>query len=156
MTIDQYLSQLLEHCGFAADQVQVEVQEEENQISVQINLDENESGAVIGYHGEGLESIQRMARVVFSSQYPDKKIVINVNDYRQKRNEKLEELTAKAAEKVLRTGQPFTFRSYLPAYERFVVHTTLSENSDFKGLESISAGEGKSRRLTIQKASKAE
>lgn len=152
MTIDQYLSQLFEHCGFASDQVEVSIEEAEDKILVQINLAEADSGAVIGYHGEGLESIQRMVRVVFADQYPDKKIVININDYRQRRNEKLEELTVKAAQKVLETGRPFTFRSYLPAYERFIVHTALSNNSEFKELESVSAGEGKSRRLTIQKA----
>ncbi|MDQ5951442.1 MAG: hypothetical protein QG639_723, partial [Patescibacteria group bacterium] len=81
----------------------------------------------------------------------DKKIVLNVNTYRQDRADRLREITESVAQKVLETGNPYTFQSFLPAHERFIIHTTLSEMPENDQIESVSEGEGKMRRLTIQK-----
>jgi len=150
MTISLFLSKLLEHCGVNPSDIKIELVEDKELITVLLELPENESGAVIGFHGEVLDSIQRMLRVVFASSYEDKKIVLDLNGYRQQRLDKLTQLTLDAAQKVAQSGQPFTFRSFLPSYERFIVHSTLSKNEDFKELESISSGDGHLRRLTIQ------
>jgi len=150
MTIDSFLGKLLEHCGLDPSDIKVEIMDGESVLSVLLQLPENESGAVIGFHGEVLDSIQRILRVVFASEYENQKIVLDLNNYRQQRSEKLKQLTIDVAQKVLQSGQPYTFRSFLPSYERFIVHSTLAESGDFKELESISSGEGRMRRLTIQ------
>ena len=150
MTITSFLSKLLEHCGVNPSDIEIELVEDKELMTVLLKLPENESGAVIGFHGEVLDSIQRMLRVVFASSFEDKKIILDLNGYRQQRADKLKQITADAAGQVLQSGQPFTFRSFLPSYERFIVHSALSENTDFKDLESISSGDGHLRRLTIQ------
>ena len=150
MTIKSFLTQLLEHCGIESVATEIIVDEQPEIISIQINLPEEESGIVIGFHGEVLESLQRVVRVVFSRQYPDKKITLNINDYCERRKEKLVELAKSSARRVLETHYPFTFKSFLPSYERFLVHSTISQNPEFDQLESISEGEGRMRRLTIK------
>lgn len=151
MTIETFLSQLAEHCGISPEEIQVTVTEDEEYVRVSIELPEEDSGRFIGFHGETLESIQRVLRLIFQEEHNDKKIIVNINQYRQDRADRLKEITQAIAKKVVETGQPYTFQSFLPAHERYIIHTTLSEIEEGSALESVSEGTGKNRRLTIQK-----
>ncbi|MBP7768579.1 KH domain-containing protein [Candidatus Woesebacteria bacterium] len=150
MTIDVFVKQLCEHCGIDPETLSVTVDDSEELITVNIQIPEEDSGRFIGFHGETLESIQRVLRVIFAKEYPEKKLVVNINQYREERAAKLQDLTRSVAERVLESGQPYMFQSYLPAHERFIIHSTLSELADGEKLESISDGDGKDRRLTIR------
>ncbi|MFZ1720941.1 MAG: KH domain-containing protein [Microgenomates group bacterium] len=151
MTIDTFISQLCEHCGLQADSVAIEIIEsEDDRIEVKIDLPEEDSGLFIGYHGETLDAIQRITRLVFFRTHPDKKISVNINGYREDREEKLREMVMSIGIRVLETGESYTFNSFLPANERYIIHSTLSEEESLAGLESISEGNGRDRRLTIR------
>lgn len=150
MTIESFVRNLCEHCGVDPEVLEVSIEETEAVIQVLINLPEEDSGRFIGFHGETLESMQRVLRVIFAEEHPEKKIVMNINEYRQEREKKLQDLTKSVAERVLETGQAYTFQSYLPAHERFVIHSTLNDLPENEKLESVSLGEGKERRLTIR------
>lgn len=150
MTIDIFVKQLCEHCGVDPEHLTVTIDDQPEMVVVTLSLPEEDSGRFIGFHGETLESIQRVARIIFSVDYPEKKILLNINNYRQEREEKLKELTQNAANRVLETGQSYRFQSYLPAHERFIIHSTLSELAEADKLESVSDGDGKDRRLTIR------
>ncbi|MBP7843099.1 KH domain-containing protein [Candidatus Woesebacteria bacterium] len=153
MTIDTFLTQLCEHCGVAHEDIKLNVETLEKEIVLTLEVPESDSGIFIGHHGEGIDSIQRLLRIIFQdseNEEMDKKITLNVNGYREKREDRLKDLTYSIANKVLQTGRPYTFENYLPAHERFVIHSTLSEEKDFHELESISEGDGKERKLTIQ------
>lgn len=151
MTIQTFISQLAEHCGVAPEDLVVNVEEDEQYVNVTIELPEEDSGRFIGFHGETLESIQRIVRLVFQEAYGEKKVIVNINHYRQDRAERLKEITQSVVADVLATGESYTFQSFLPAHERFVIHTTLSELPEGNQLESVSEGTGKNRRLTIRK-----
>ncbi len=150
MTIDIFVKQLCEHCGVDPEILDVQIEDTEESILVTLNLPEEDSGRFIGFHGETLESIQRIVRIIFAAEYPEKKVLLNINNYRQEREEKLKELTQNAAMRVLESGQSYYFQSYLPAHERFIIHSTLGELPDADRLESISEGDGKDRRLSIR------
>jgi spoIIIJ-associated protein len=92
-------------------------------------------------------AMQRMIRVVFHDQ-TDKRVVINVNDYRQQREAKIVDRATEIAYRVLESGRPYRFGP-MPANERFVIHTTISENPEFVDLVSYSEGEGAARQLII-------
>lgn len=149
MKIDAFLTQLCEHCGVAPDQLSVNVNEVEDRVEVQLTIPEEESGRFIGYHGDALQAIQRILRLAFEKQYPEKKIILNVNDYRERRLQQLEEKVTRIAQQVLEDGQPYTFNNFIPSHERYAIHTVLATLPDSDKLESFSAGEGMSRRLTI-------
>lgn len=151
MTIDTFISQLAEHCGVAPEDVKVSTREDGEYLKVSLELPEEDSGRFIGFHGETLESLQRILRLIFQESKEDKKIILNINSYRQDRAERLREITTSVAQKVIETGHPYTFQSFLPAHERFIIHTTLSEIPEGSEVESVSEGDGKMRRLTIQK-----
>jgi len=148
MKINEYIERLLAHCGVEDAEVAL-TDEDGEQILVQINLPESESGALIGYHGETLASIQRMVNIIFRDQIEDKRVRVNINDYRQRRTEALSAQVTRIAEQVIETGNPYTF-GFLPANERFIVHSTLGEDEKFANLISESSGEGRDRFLTIK------
>lgn len=150
MTIDSFLTQLSEHCGIQADDIEVTVREDGEYLRVFISVPEEDSGLFIGYHGETLDSLQRMVRIIFQEEYPDHKIMVNLNDYREQREDRLTEITASVADRVLETGESYTFNSYFPAHERFVIHSFLASDNKYEKLESVSEGVGKNRKLTIQ------
>ena len=116
----------------AAEDVEVLLEEDEEAINVQLNLPEEESGLFIGYHGETLDSLQRLLRLHFQRDI-QKRIKLNINQYRLQREEKVREMARNAAQRVKETGNSYTFSHYLPSNERYVVHTTVSD--EFPDLE---------------------
>lgn len=150
MTLATFISQLAQHCGVELTDESIQILEKDETITIALQLPENESGRFIGHHGDGLAAIQRITRLVFEEQYPDKRILININDYRERREAQLIEKTKSIVERVVQTGRSFTFQHYLPSHERFIIHTTLSTLPEADMVESISEGEGAYRRLTIR------
>lgn len=149
--MQSFLTQLCEHCGLAPEDVQVEVEENEEEILVNLALPEEESGLFIGYHGETLDSIQRIIRLAFQTEAKDRRVRLNINQYREQRQEKLNEMAENIARKVLQTGEAYTIGYFLPSHERFLVHSAISEHPDFADkIESVSSGQGIQRRITIQ------
>lgn len=149
MTIQTYITNLCQHCGIEAETLQVEQTDSDDKITIAIEVTPEDSGLLIGYHGETLASIQRLARVVFQAEIGEKKLIVNVNNYREQRSEKILQMLDKAAQRVIETGRPYTL-SHLPSHERFLVHSTLAENPDYAELESFSEGEEPHRVLVIR------
>lgn len=153
MTIESFLTNLCEHCGLSKEEIDLSVENKEDEIVVTLDLPEEDSGIFIGHHGDSIDSLQRVLRIIFQdkeNEEMDKKITLNINKYREKREDRLKDLTYALANKVLQTGKPYTFNSYLPAHERYIVHSTLNDESGFNELESVSLGEGRNRKLTIR------
>ncbi len=146
MNVTDFITRMLAHLG--VENSEVNVTEDDQYIQIQIKVSEEESGLLIGYHGETLAALQRLTQLS-QRESTEKKIVLNINDYKQHREEQLKEMTIRIAERVLETKQSYVF-PFLPANERLVVHSTLSEMPEFSELESISTGEGSSRRLEIR------
>ncbi len=149
MLIQTYLENMCKHCGIDAETLKVEVSDQDESVTALISVPEEESGLLIGFHGETLSSIQRLTRVVFQEELGEKRLVVNVNNYREQREDKLKEIARRGAQRVLESGQPYRF-SYLPANERFVIHTAISEDPEFADLESVSEGDGRDRVLMIR------
>lgn len=146
MTVQDFTTRLMAHMG--VDDAQVEVEEGEI-TNVKIVVPEEESGLLIGYHGECLTAIQRVLYMTFSREDQDKKFLVNVNDYKERRTAQIHEMARAAAEKVLSNGQPYMF-SFLSPSERLIVHEFIAQTLEFEELESYSSGEGQRRRLHLR------
>ncbi len=147
MLIDQFISRLCAHLGI--NNAKIDVSESGAYTIVQIDVSEEDSGLLIGYHGEVLASLQKILQLIYREEGSEKKIVVNVNDYKQRREAQLMEKVTRVAERVLQTGESYLF-DFLPANERLVVHKLIVETPAFAELESISQGEGQHRRLEIR------
>jgi spoIIIJ-associated protein len=141
--IQKYFEQLLAHLG--VDDGVVSINQEETRVNVQIEVTPEESGIIIGHHGESLQALQKLAALSFKEELGENRLTVNVNNYKQNRSEYLENLAKQIAAKVKETGQPQTL-SFLPAHERLVIHTTLSTDEE---ITTHSEGEGVQRRLVV-------
>lgn len=112
-----------------------------------VTLQTEESGLIIGYHGEILEALQLVSSLMVSRKL-DRfvRISLEVGDYKKNRSEYLERLASQTKERVLEENRPHTLSS-LKSWERRIVHMIL-QNDDQVVSESM--GEGKDRVLVVK------
>jgi spoIIIJ-associated protein len=135
------LDSLLTHMGFDA---QVTVRSDEDPVVLAVT-GEN-LGILIGRRGDNLSSLQFMVNLLLSRnrrQWP--KVVIDVENYRARREESLRSLADRIAYRVNRQGRPFTLEA-MPASDRRIIHISLRDRTD---VETYSIGEGVSRRVVV-------
>ena len=147
--IINWLEKLLD--SMLIDEAQVTAAEDEQgKILVDIQVDDESSGMLIGYRGESLVALQRLLRIIFgrNEEGEDRRMILNVNDYRASREEKLKQTAARAAERVLNQGGIYQIRG-LSSAERFIVHEEISSNPEYQDLTSYSRDDGPNRVLVV-------
>ncbi len=121
--------------------------EPEDTITLHVEgADEEAMSLMIGRRGETLRSVQFMVNLLASrrvQKWPQ--IVVDVGNYRQRRQESLEALARRMAERVRQTHRPLMLEP-MGAYERRIVHLTL--RSDVT-VYTESTGEGENRKIVI-------
>lgn len=94
------------------------------------NLETEKKGLLIGKHGKLLNAIQYLSQVYIHRIAKNRlSIVVNVGDYREKREAIIKRLATQTLRKVRDTGQP-VFLEPMPAFERKQVHSILASESD--------------------------
>lgn len=122
------------------------VTQEDTEEFCKFTIESDKDGLLIGYRGEGLNALQYITNNVEQRQNRDcKRILVNVANYRDKRDESLKELAVRTAKKVLKTKRKHEFEP-MTAYERRVIHTALQ---DFNGITTYSEGVEPRRRLVV-------
>ena len=126
-------------------EAKVEVVEEEESVIFNI-LGEN-MGTIIGYRGETLDSLQYLLSLVVNKDHnvPYKRITLDTENYRSKREETLKHLAEKTAAKVLKSGRAFKLEPMNP-YERRIIHSALQGRND---VYTYSDGEEPRRRIVV-------
>ncbi len=136
-----FLYTILNNMGVEAD---ISVNEDEESIVVDINGDD--IGIIIGRRGETMDSLQYLTSLVINKGYNDyKRVILNVENYRQKREETLVKLANRLAEKVVKYKKPVTLEPMNP-YERRIIHSTLQGH---RQVETYSTGEEPKRKVVI-------
>lgn len=144
-SLNEFLS---EYFSLLEIKVEYEVVDEGDIIKVNLKTDGEVAGLLIGAKGKNIYSFQRLLNIIFNREESDKNIVVNVDDWREKEEERLVELAQKTVEHVKATGQPQNLYN-LSASQRRIIHTYLSEVSDVK---TESQGEGEERYLVVSLA----
>jgi spoIIIJ-associated protein len=135
------LRNLLSTMGF-----QAEVTVRSTEDPVMLGITGQNLGVLIGRRGDNLSALQFMVNLILSKnrrQWP--RVVIDVENYRARREESLRSLADRTAYRVRRSGRPFTLDA-MPAGDRRVIHLCLRDESD---VETYSIGEGIARRVVI-------
>ena len=139
------LEQLLAHIGYAA---RVDVESgETSRLNVLGEADEREElGALIGRKGERLSALQHLVNLMLSKQMGAwTRVLVDVEDYRGRRERQLREIAERAARKVVETGKMLQLEP-MPALERRWVHLALKSNPD---VATQSIGEEPNRRIVV-------
>lgn len=149
MTISEYLNKLYTYLGGSQEELEMHIEETPERVEIALTLPEEEVSLFIGSRGETLEALETLLRSVFHDEYEDKKIIIDINGYVQRKEEKLKENALHVAYQVLDTGRPYVF-GYLNSYERYLIHSAISEDPELEDIETFSEDEESGRVLVIQ------
>jgi len=125
-------------------EAEIRVNEDDENIVVDVNGDD--IGIIIGRRGETMDALQYLTSLVVNKGYEDyKRVILNVENYRQKREETLVKLANRLAEKVVKYKKPVTLEPMNP-YERRIIHSSLQGH---KYVETYSTGEEPKRKVVI-------
>ncbi|NOW88737.1 RNA-binding cell elongation regulator Jag/EloR [Clostridium beijerinckii] len=124
----------------------IDIKEEND--SIIINLSGEKMGVIIGYRGETLDSIQYLVSLVVNKlhELPHKKVILDTEDYRSKREETLKGVAIKTANRVKKTKKSFKLEPMNP-YERRIIHSALQEDAF---VNTYSEGEEPFRRVVVE------
>ena len=140
--IRAFLSGLMERMGVDA---QIEISARDNG-GINVNLSGSGMGAIIGRRGETLDAIQHLTNYVVNREN-DKRLHISVDaeNYRAKREESLQRLAEKMAEKAIKYKRSMALEP-MNSYERHVIHTALQ---NYEGVTTSSTGVEPNRRVVV-------
>lgn len=139
-----FLENLIREMGLEGE-VKVAV----NETSVYADIDGKDTGTIIGKRGQTLDSIQYLTSLVVNKGEDEYiRVVVDAENYRAKREETLEKLAYRLAEKCVKTGRSVRLEPMNP-YERKVIHTTLQT---VPSVVTRSEGNEPNRRVVIQPA----
>ena len=141
----EILEQLMSQLGF---NVRVEIKVgETNRLNVAGEGDEKEAlGALIGRKGERLSALQHLVNLLLSKKVGEwTRILVDVEDYRGRRENQLRDLANRAADRVMETGKMLQLEP-MPALERRWIHLALR---DHERVATQSIGEEPNRRVVV-------
>jgi spoIIIJ-associated protein len=145
--IRETTAELLTKMGF---KVEIDIEKnvtESNPEIINCNIRTNESNFLIGQYGVNLYSLQHIIRLLVRRKTDELvNFTVDVNSYRQEKNNSIEKMTRDIAEEVIRERKAIVMRP-MSAYERRIVHMELSKNTRVK-TESI--GEGDERKVVVK------
>lgn len=115
---------------------------------IRIDMTSTMAAKLIGKRGATLNALQEVAQNYFNSIFKSYGIIIlDVENYREKRKETLENLAVNMSKKALRTNEPVRLEP-MPSFERKIMHHVLSGIAD---IETYSEGSEPNRYLVIEK-----
>lgn len=131
-----------------AMKIDAEINIEEEDDTLHINLNGKNMGLLIGYRGETLDSIQYLVSLVVNKvhELPHKRVILDTENYRSKREETLKGVAIKTANRVMKTKKSFKLEPMNP-YERRIIHSALQANAF---VVTHSEGEEPFRRVVIE------
>ncbi|MGY3750988.1 RNA-binding cell elongation regulator Jag/EloR [Vagococcus acidifermentans] len=113
------------------------------------HLETDKKGLLIGKHGKVINALQYLSQVYIHRLIKSRlSVVVNVGDYRERREAIIHRLAKNTARKVRDTGQP-VFLEPMPAFERKQIHSILSSEKD---LRTYSEGNEPHRYLVVELA----
>ncbi|NQM13720.1 protein jag [Streptococcus suis] len=146
--IEQVVAEVSEYVQEILDDMDVEarIETSHNRRTINIQVDTNEPGRVIGYHGKVLKALQLLAQNFLYNRYERNfYITINVNDYVEHRAEVLQGYAQKLAERVI-TEQEAYHTDPMSSNERKIIHRIISK---MDGLTSYSEGSEPNRYVVV-------
>ena len=146
--IDQVVEEVTSYVQGIIDDMDVEgaISSTSNRRSINMQIDTNEPGRIIGYHGKVLKSLQLLAQNYLYNRYSRTfYITINVNDYVEHRAEVLQSYAQKLATRVLEEGRS-QVTDPMSSSERKIIHRIISR---MEGVTSYSEGDEPNRYVVV-------
>ena len=146
--IEQVATEVTTYVQTIIDDMDVEatLSNDYNRRSINLQIDTNEPGRIIGYHGKVLKALQLLAQNYLYNRYLRTfYITINVNDYVEHRAEVLQTYAQKLATRVLEEGRSHQ-TDPMSNSERKIIHRIISR---MDGVTSYSEGDEPNRYVVV-------
>lgn len=126
--------------------LELEVDIKRNRDGYTMNISGNDLGLLIGRRGQTLDALQYLVNIV-ANRYSDKyvRILLDAENFRERRRKTLEDLADRLAGRVIRSGKEVVLEP-MSSQERKVIHAKLQNHARVK---TISKGEEPNRRVVI-------
>jgi spoIIIJ-associated protein len=122
------------------------VQRDRGKATILLDVAGEDVGLIIGRHGETLSSLQFLLNACLGKRLPrDTRVVIDIEHYRERREQSLKAIAMRAADRARRERHPVTLQP-MPPNERRIIHLTLQAS---RYVSTESTGEGAERRVVI-------
>ncbi len=134
---------------FTAMKIEVAMEKfiNKNDGSVTFKLHGSDMGILIGKHGQTLDSLQYLTNLVANKSSAERvRVIIDVEDYRDRRVETLTRLASRLADKVKRTGERVALEPMNP-HERKIIHMALQGD---RKVTTLSEGDEPHRHVVIE------
>ena len=139
----QYVSRIVHEMNIPNETV---TSIKDNQVTIEFHAEL--AAKIIGKRGQTLNALQELAQNYFNTIYKSYgSVFLDVENYRAKRRETLENLAVNMSKKALRTEEPVKMEP-MPSFERKIMHHVLSRMKD---IETYSEGREPNRRVVIIK-----
>lgn len=138
---------LQELLRWLSDQARVHIREETEE-RILLEIEGDKTGLLIGKRGQTLDALQYLVNKMVnrSSEAGGKRIEVDIEAYRHRREQSLRNMALRLGEKAKKKKKPITIEA-MNAHDRRIVHLTLKND---QALETKSVGKGELRKLVIQ------
>lgn len=132
---------------FTKMNLEAEINITEKDDVIRINVSGSNMGTIIGYRGETLDALQYLVSLVINKEDEEyhKRVIMDTENYRHKREETLKKVAEKSANKVISSGRIYKLEPMNP-YERRIIHAALQESTE---VYTYSEGKEPYRRIVI-------
>jgi spoIIIJ-associated protein len=116
-----------------------------------IDVQGTDAGLLIGRRGETLQSLQFIVNMMVSRELDRRTtVLVDVEQYRVRRQQNLESMAHRMTERVISSGRPMSLEP-MSAADRRIIHMALSSSTE---VSTESSGEGQDRKITISLGSR--
>lgn len=107
----------------------VNVEDQDNEQTINIDIVGDDMGVLIGKRGQTLDSLQYLTSLIVNKESDDKfsRVRLDTENYRERRQQTLENLAKNIAKKVKRIKKPVALEPMNP-YERRIIHSALQDD----------------------------
>lgn len=147
-SIKSLLKKLLDFLSIKADKITV-VEPEKN--IFRVNLESADSSLLIGYHGENIQALQHILKILVrkaENNLEEFSLFLDIDNYRERQEQSVLQLAERKADTARQTSTPQLLPP-MSSYFRRLIHLHLAE-AKFKDIETESIGEGERRQVVIK------
>ncbi len=140
------IKEFLQNVLAKMDLINCSVEVSENGENLLMNITGDDAAHAIGYRGETLDALQYLCNLMLNSAKSGfKRVTLDAEGYRTKREKILQRLAGNIEQKVKRSGRAVSLEPMNP-YERRIIHTSLQAS---KYVTTQSEGQGNGRHVVI-------
>jgi spoIIIJ-associated protein len=146
-TLKETLEELLKRIEVEYTKITIDEDEKDN---FSINIHSENPSLLIGYHGENIQALQHLLKVLVWQKCPSEQfnILLDIDDYRKRQEENVISLAIRKIEKLRETGRKQSLPAMSPYFRR-KIHT-LCMSPGYNDIETFSEGDGDTRHIILK------